>query len=180
MKLIKESANILHANELASCSSAEGINITANSLRPGFIVTDIFRGYKIFLVMVDKVLKYFVKDVAHVWAATTCYVVLNPKVKGAKAVDVVKQRYDVEKQHAGHRCRIPLILDVDTLQFRRRQKAGKCLQHMIASNLNCLRWDSGEYRQCLQGYRNVIKVIYTSEDQKDKSKVWEKRSYFRL
>ncbi|GJX68220.1 hypothetical protein Tco_0303947, partial [Tanacetum coccineum] len=149
---------------------AEGINITANSIRPGFIFTDIFRGYKIFSVIVDKVLKYFVKDVAQ-GAATTCYVVLNPKVKGATAVDVVKQRYDVEKQHAGHRCRIPLILDVDTLQFRRRQKACKCLQYMIASNLNCLRWDSGEYRQCLQGYKNVIKVIYTSEDQKDKSKL---------
>ncbi|GKE06000.1 hypothetical protein Tco_1398018, partial [Tanacetum coccineum] len=29
------------------------------------------------------------------------------------SVDVVKQRYDVEKEHVGHRCRIPLILDVD-------------------------------------------------------------------
>ncbi|GKG19455.1 hypothetical protein Tco_0376554, partial [Tanacetum coccineum] len=51
MKLIKESANILHSNELASLSSAEEINITANSLPSGFFVT-------------DKVLKYFVKDVA--------------------------------------------------------------------------------------------------------------------
>ncbi|GKC10609.1 hypothetical protein Tco_1007391 [Tanacetum coccineum] len=83
MKLIKELANLLHAKQLASLFSAEEINITANSMPPGFIVIiiDIFRGYKIFSVIVDKVLKYFVKHVAQ-GATTTCYIVLNPKVKG--------------------------------------------------------------------------------------------------
>ncbi|GKB04800.1 short-chain dehydrogenase TIC 32, chloroplastic [Tanacetum coccineum] len=68
-------------SKLANILHAEGINITANSLRPGFVVTDIFRGYNFFSVIVDKVVKYFVKDVAQ-GAATTCYIALNPKVKG--------------------------------------------------------------------------------------------------
>ncbi|GJZ66962.1 DNA-directed RNA polymerase III subunit 1-like protein, partial [Tanacetum coccineum] len=66
---------------LMNVDQAEGINITANSLLPGFVVTDIFRGYNIFSVIVDKVVKYFVKDVAQ-GAATTCYIALNPNVKG--------------------------------------------------------------------------------------------------
>ncbi|GJV81955.1 short-chain dehydrogenase TIC 32, chloroplastic [Tanacetum coccineum] len=74
-------ANILHANELARRFKEERINITANSLHPGFIITEIFRGYTIFSVIVNKVLKYFVKDVTQ-GAATTCYLALNPKVKG--------------------------------------------------------------------------------------------------
>nr|GEU35917.1 hypothetical protein [Tanacetum cinerariifolium] len=74
-------ANILHANELARHFKEERINITANSLHPGFIITEIFRGYTIFSVIVNKVLKYFVKDVTQ-GAATTCYLALNPKVKG--------------------------------------------------------------------------------------------------
>ncbi|GJX35998.1 hypothetical protein Tco_0247555 [Tanacetum coccineum] len=66
--------------------------------------------------------------------------------------------------------RIPLILDADTLQYRRRQTAGECLQHMIASDLNDLRWDSGESRQFLQDHKNVIIAIYTSGDWEDKTK----------
>ncbi|KAL8244915.1 hypothetical protein R6Q59_011173 [Mikania micrantha] len=73
-------ANILHANELARLLKEEGVNITANSLHPGVINTELFRNHNIFLI-VNRVLKYFMKDVSQV-AATTCYLALNPKVKG--------------------------------------------------------------------------------------------------
>ncbi|GKD55810.1 short-chain dehydrogenase TIC 32, chloroplastic-like protein [Tanacetum coccineum] len=75
---------------------AEGINITANSMRPGFIVTDIFRGYKIFSVIVDKVLKYFVKDVAqarYVEDATIGSV--SDKVKNGERYDRAASNKDV-------------------------------------------------------------------------------------
>ncbi|MFS7894071.1 putative very-long-chain 3-oxoacyl-CoA reductase [Helianthus anomalus] len=74
-------ANILHAKELARRLKDEEVNITANSLHPGFIVTEIFRSYNVFSVICNAVLKYFVKDVSQ-GAATTCYLALNPKVKG--------------------------------------------------------------------------------------------------
>ncbi|KAL8256022.1 hypothetical protein R6Q59_031089 [Mikania micrantha] len=74
-------ANILHAKELARFLKEEGANITANSLHPGFIVTEIFRSYNIFSAISNVVLKYFVKNVSQ-GAATTCYLALNPKVKG--------------------------------------------------------------------------------------------------
>ncbi|KAI3522576.1 hypothetical protein L1887_00464 [Cichorium endivia] len=74
-------ANILHANELARILKEEGVNITANSLHPGFIVTDIFRHFSIFKVLCNTILRHFVKDVSQ-GAATTCYLALNPKVKG--------------------------------------------------------------------------------------------------
>ncbi|GAU20184.1 hypothetical protein TSUD_352480 [Trifolium subterraneum] len=54
-------ANILHANELARHLKEDGVDITANSLHPGCIYTNI---------------------VSPEGAATTCYVALNPQVKG--------------------------------------------------------------------------------------------------
>ncbi|XP_076947385.1 short-chain dehydrogenase TIC 32, chloroplastic-like [Bidens hawaiensis] len=74
-------ANILHANELARRFKEEGVNITANSLHPGYIATEIFRDYNVFSVICNTVLKHFLKDVSQ-GAATTCYLALNPKVKG--------------------------------------------------------------------------------------------------
>ncbi|KAI3823622.1 hypothetical protein L1987_05062 [Smallanthus sonchifolius] len=74
-------ANILHAKELARLLKEEGVNITANSLHPGFIVTEIFRSYNVFSVICNAILKYFVKDASQ-GAATTCFLALNPKVKG--------------------------------------------------------------------------------------------------
>ncbi|KAI3822229.1 hypothetical protein L1987_09816 [Smallanthus sonchifolius] len=74
-------ANILHANELARLLKEEGVNITANSLHPGFIDTELFRGHNIFSVICNRILRYFIKDVSQ-GAATTCYLALNPKVKG--------------------------------------------------------------------------------------------------
>ncbi|KAK9079645.1 hypothetical protein SSX86_001318 [Deinandra increscens subsp. villosa] len=74
-------ANILHAKELARLLKEEGVNITANSLHPGLIDTEIFRGYSIFSAIYNRILSYFIKNVSQ-GAATTCYLALNPKVKG--------------------------------------------------------------------------------------------------
>ncbi|KAI3792420.1 hypothetical protein L2E82_06299 [Cichorium intybus] len=74
-------ANILHAKELSRLLKEEGVNITANSLHPGFIVTDLFRKFNIFSALCNKVLRHVAKDVSQ-GAATTCYLALNPKVKG--------------------------------------------------------------------------------------------------
>ncbi|KAJ9555270.1 hypothetical protein OSB04_009884 [Centaurea solstitialis] len=74
-------ANILHANELARILKEEGVDITVNSLHPGFIVTNIFRKFNIFAALCNAILRHFVKDVSQ-GAATTCYLALNPKVNG--------------------------------------------------------------------------------------------------
>ncbi|KAJ0715105.1 putative very-long-chain 3-oxoacyl-CoA reductase [Helianthus annuus] len=74
-------ANILHANELARLLKEEGVNITANSLHPGFIDTELFRGHNIFSIICNRILRYFIKDLSQ-GATTTCYLALNPQVKG--------------------------------------------------------------------------------------------------
>ncbi|XP_065862944.1 short-chain dehydrogenase TIC 32, chloroplastic-like [Euphorbia lathyris] len=73
-------ANILHANELARRLKEDGVNITANSLHPGAIVTNITRHHSI-LGFVSILGKFVVKN-HHQGAATTCYVALHPQVKG--------------------------------------------------------------------------------------------------
>ncbi|KAK6947791.1 Short-chain dehydrogenase/reductase SDR [Dillenia turbinata] len=73
-------ANILHANELSRRLKEEGVNITANSVHPGGIATNIIR-YSALAVL----LKYVSKYVAHTveqGTATTCYVAMHPQVKG--------------------------------------------------------------------------------------------------
>ncbi|KAH0469760.1 hypothetical protein IEQ34_001318 [Dendrobium chrysotoxum] len=74
-------ANILHANELSRKLQEEGSNVTANSLHPGLIQTNItrFLGFSAALVIC---LKPFLKTIPQ-GAATTCYLALNPKVKDA-------------------------------------------------------------------------------------------------
>ncbi|GAB2249844.1 hypothetical protein Droror1_Dr00013203 [Drosera rotundifolia] len=74
-------ANVLHANELARRLKEDGVNITANSLHPGFIATNLFRHYGIFAGFVNLLGKFAIKDVQQ-GAATTCYVALHPQVKG--------------------------------------------------------------------------------------------------
>ncbi|KAG7016861.1 Short-chain dehydrogenase TIC 32, chloroplastic [Cucurbita argyrosperma subsp. argyrosperma] len=56
-------ANILHASQLARQLKEEGVNITANSLHPGAIPTNLFRYHGLI-------------------NATTCYVALHPQMKG--------------------------------------------------------------------------------------------------
>nr|XP_043640245.1 short-chain dehydrogenase TIC 32, chloroplastic-like [Erigeron canadensis] len=73
-------SNILHANELSRRLQEEGVNITANSLHPGVIRTNLIRngGFMSFFI---NTLQSFLKDIPQ-GAATTCYVALNPQLKG--------------------------------------------------------------------------------------------------
>ncbi|KAK4419097.1 Short-chain dehydrogenase B, chloroplastic [Sesamum alatum] len=74
-------ANILHANELSRRLKAEGVNITANSVHPGLIMTNLFK-YSGWM----KILRFFSyilwKNVPQ-GTSTTCYVALHPSLKGA-------------------------------------------------------------------------------------------------
>lgn len=74
-------ANVLHANELTRRLKEDGHNITANSLHPGVIKTNLFRHNSIVNGLVNMVGKYVFKTVEQ-GAATTCYVALHPQVKG--------------------------------------------------------------------------------------------------
>ncbi|KAL3373739.1 hypothetical protein AABB24_005631 [Solanum stoloniferum] len=73
--------NVLHANELARHLKAEGVEITANSLHPGAIATNLFRQHSIISGIVDVIGKHVMKNVEQ-GSATTCYVALHPDVKG--------------------------------------------------------------------------------------------------
>ncbi|GMI76484.1 hypothetical protein like AT4G23420 [Hibiscus trionum] len=74
-------ANVLHANELARHLKEDGAAITANSLHPGAISTNLFRYNSLIRGLVGLVGKYVCKNVEQ-GAATTCYVALHPQVKG--------------------------------------------------------------------------------------------------
>ncbi|KAJ8536794.1 hypothetical protein K7X08_035195 [Anisodus acutangulus] len=74
-------ANVLHANELASHLKDEDVEITANSLHPGAIATNLFRQHSIISGIVNLIGKHVMKNVQQ-GAATTCYVALHPDVKG--------------------------------------------------------------------------------------------------
>lgn len=76
-------ANIFHANELARRFQEEGCNLTANSVHPGIIVTNIARyvATNSVLISILSVAKPFLKSMPE-GAATTCYLALHPDVKG--------------------------------------------------------------------------------------------------
>ncbi|XP_050266955.1 short-chain dehydrogenase TIC 32, chloroplastic-like [Quercus robur] len=74
-------ANILHANELAKRLKEEGVDITANSLHPGMIATNLLRYHSIMNVLTQALGKFMLKSVQQ-GAATQCYVALHPQVKG--------------------------------------------------------------------------------------------------
>ncbi|KAI4326941.1 hypothetical protein L6164_019454 [Bauhinia variegata] len=74
-------ANILHANELARRLKEEGVKITANSLHPGSIITNILRYHSYINAVANMVGKYFLKSVEQ-GAATQCYLALHPQVEG--------------------------------------------------------------------------------------------------
>ncbi|KAI3458129.1 hypothetical protein Pfo_014792 [Paulownia fortunei] len=74
-------ANVLHANELARLLKEEKVEITATSLHPGAIATNLFRHHSLVNGLVAAVGKHVMKNV-HQGAATTCYVALHPDVKG--------------------------------------------------------------------------------------------------
>uniref|UniRef100_A0A0D9XPQ3 Uncharacterized protein n=1 Tax=Leersia perrieri TaxID=77586 RepID=A0A0D9XPQ3_9ORYZ len=75
-------ANILHAKELARRLQEEGWNLTANSLHPGVILTNITR-YVVTNGVVSSILSVgnlFLKNIEQ-GAATTCCLALHPDVK---------------------------------------------------------------------------------------------------
>ncbi|CAA6662644.1 unnamed protein product [Spirodela intermedia] len=74
-------ANILHANELSRRFKDEGINITANSVHPGAVLTKIFRYHSIINAICYSLGQLVMKNVQQ-GAATTCYVALHPQVHG--------------------------------------------------------------------------------------------------
>ncbi|KAJ6417651.1 hypothetical protein OIU84_001104 [Salix udensis] len=104
-------ANILHANEIARQLKEDRVEVTANSVHPGLIATNLFRHYSfvtgeenivienywpsqsqpylseavlpIFCLksLVGLAGKFVIKNVQQ-GAATTCYVALHPEVKG--------------------------------------------------------------------------------------------------
>ncbi|CAL9172882.1 unnamed protein product [Musa hybrid cultivar] len=73
-------ANILHANELAKCFKEEKVEIIANSLHPGSIITNLLR-YHSFIDVIARTLGKLVLKNVQQGAATTCYVALHPQVK---------------------------------------------------------------------------------------------------
>ncbi|XP_047080488.1 short-chain dehydrogenase TIC 32, chloroplastic-like isoform X3 [Lolium rigidum] len=75
-------ANILHANELARKFKEEGVNITANSLHPGSIITNILRNHSIIDCKYKRYFYLWVNIRFPLGAATTCYVALHPGAKG--------------------------------------------------------------------------------------------------
>ncbi|KAL0918281.1 hypothetical protein M5K25_010280 [Dendrobium thyrsiflorum] len=74
-------ANILHANELTRRFKEDGVYITANSLHPGSIITNLLRYHSIIDFLARTLGKLVLKN-AQQGAATTCYVALHPDVKG--------------------------------------------------------------------------------------------------
>ncbi|XP_048496946.1 short-chain dehydrogenase TIC 32, chloroplastic isoform X2 [Beta vulgaris subsp. vulgaris] len=74
-------ANILHANELARLLKDDRVKLTANSIHPGVIYTNIHRYNSFFNGVFYMLNKIFLRDVPH-GAATICYVALHPEVEG--------------------------------------------------------------------------------------------------
>ncbi|XP_074576245.1 short-chain dehydrogenase TIC 32 B, chloroplastic-like [Curcuma longa] len=74
-------ANILHANELARRLKEEGANITANSLHPGLIRTNLGRHSTVFVAALQAATCVLWKTIPQ-GAATSCYVALHPDAKG--------------------------------------------------------------------------------------------------
>ncbi|EEF49082.1 short-chain dehydrogenase TIC 32, chloroplastic [Ricinus communis] len=78
-------ANVLHANELARRLKEDGANVTANSLHPGMIPTNLFSSSSILSNSVAaglfKMLSGVVLKNVQQGAATTCYAALHPEVE---------------------------------------------------------------------------------------------------
>ncbi|KAL5155281.1 Short-chain dehydrogenase TIC 32, chloroplastic [Glycine soja] len=83
-------ANILHTNELSRRLQEEGVNITANSVHPGVIMTPLMRHSSYLMRMLiplkhkqtTQVFTFYIWKNVPQGAATTCYVALHPSVKG--------------------------------------------------------------------------------------------------
>ncbi|KAJ7513793.1 hypothetical protein O6H91_23G014600 [Diphasiastrum complanatum] len=78
-------ANIVHANELSRRLREEGANVTANSLHPGSINTNLLRHYpqlSRLLGIANYVGNFIGLKTVSQGAASQCYLALNPSVKG--------------------------------------------------------------------------------------------------
>ncbi|KAL1809038.1 hypothetical protein DCAR_0728566 [Daucus carota subsp. sativus] len=71
--------NILHTNELTKRLKEEGVNITANSLHPGVIATNLL-SHSSLLSWFNTFAQWVTKNIPQ-GAATSCYLALNPQVK---------------------------------------------------------------------------------------------------
>ncbi|XP_022922238.1 short-chain dehydrogenase TIC 32, chloroplastic-like isoform X1 [Cucurbita moschata] len=91
-------SNILHANELTRRFKEEGVNITANSLHPGIITTNLFRHFNYGNGLANTVGKLIFKNVQQ-GAATTCYVALHPQVKGVSGEYFMNSNLHKPTQH---------------------------------------------------------------------------------
>ncbi|KAL7003444.1 Short-chain dehydrogenase TIC 32, chloroplastic [Sarracenia purpurea var. burkii] len=92
-------ANVLHANELARRLKEDGAEITANSLHPGGITTQLFRHQSLADGLVNTLGRYVLKNVQQ-GAATTCYVALHPQVKGVSGEYFVDNNLAKTSEHA--------------------------------------------------------------------------------
>ncbi|KAL8139750.1 hypothetical protein V2J09_005771 [Rumex salicifolius] len=74
-------ANILHTSELSRKLKDDGVNITANSLHPGLISTNLFQHNKFLNGALRTLARFTLKSIPQ-GAATTCYIALHPYLKG--------------------------------------------------------------------------------------------------
>ncbi|XP_050219818.1 short-chain dehydrogenase TIC 32 B, chloroplastic [Mercurialis annua] len=74
-------ANILHAKELTRRFQEEGVNITANAVHPGIIMTPLMR-HSALLMRLFQIVSYPIWKNVPQGAATTCYAALHPSLKG--------------------------------------------------------------------------------------------------
>ncbi|XP_074588114.1 short-chain dehydrogenase TIC 32 B, chloroplastic-like [Curcuma longa] len=74
-------ANILHSNELARRLKEQGVNVTANSVHPGLIKTNLGRHAACFMIILRALTFVLWKSIPQ-GASTTCYVALHPSLKG--------------------------------------------------------------------------------------------------
>ncbi|XP_023528600.1 short-chain dehydrogenase TIC 32, chloroplastic-like [Cucurbita pepo subsp. pepo] len=74
-------ANILHIKELTRRFQEEGMNITANAVHPGLIMTPLMRHSKL-LMRLLRVFTFFIWKNVPQGASTTCYVALHQNLKG--------------------------------------------------------------------------------------------------
>lgn len=74
-------ANILHANELTRRLQESGDNVTANSIHPGSIPTNLLRYRQTILGFLTQIIKFALKNIPQ-GASTQCYVALHPQLKG--------------------------------------------------------------------------------------------------
>lgn len=92
-------ANILHAKELTRRLKEEGVNITANALHPGAILTNLLRHHGIINVFANIFNKLVLKSIPQ-GAATTCYVALHPQIKGVSGEYFVDNNIAKPSSHA--------------------------------------------------------------------------------